>query len=512
VRHPAWVLLAAPAAALAYLPTHAGLQPSGRHALFVLLLASSLWVSGALPPFAVSLLVIALQVALLGDPTGTFAAGEPRRWEVFVAPWASPVMWLFLAGLTLAAAAARSGLDRRLALWVLGVVGHTPRRILLGVMVVAFVLSMFMSNTAATALMVAIVTPMTHWPQAPPRLGSRLLLGVAAAANIGGMGTLIGTPPNALAAAALAGVAPVDYVRWLAFGLPPALLLGAVAYWSLAGRELDGAPLAVPADPQPMIDAERRHQQAIVGAVFTGTLLLWMTERLHGVPTAVVAVMPIAILAVTGMVGEREFRTLPWDVLVLVAGGLSLGVGVSETGLGTWLVGGLASGLPPVGSALAIVAALLSNVMSNTAAAAIVMPMAMVLGAAAPTLVAIPLALATSTAMCLPVSTPPNALVCATGLVDRYDLLRLGLRLGLLGTPLAVAWVWAVRLTLRRSHRGRGVAIPPRGPTPRRSCPRICCWRRARRRARQCRSAARCRTPSPPRRARSASTGPRSTG
>ena len=193
----------------------------------------------------------------------------------------------------------------------------------------------------------------------------------------------------------------------------------------------------MPADPQPMIDAERRHQQAIVGAVFIGTLLLWMTERLHGVPTAVVAVMPIAILAVTGMVGEREFRTLPWDVLVLVAGGLSLGVGVSETGLGTWLVGGLASGLPPAGSALAlaIVAALLSNVMSNTAAAAIVM--AMVLGAAAPTLVAIPVALATSTAMCLPVSTPPNALVWATGLVDRRELLRLGLLLGLVGTPLA---------------------------------------------------------------------------
>jgi sodium-dependent dicarboxylate transporter 2/3/5 len=446
VRHPAWVLLAAPAAALAYLPAHAGLHPPGRHALFVLLLAASLWVSGALPPFAVSLLVIALQVALLGDPTGPFAAGDPSRWEVFVVPWASPVMGLFLAGLTLAAAAARSGLDRRLALWVLGVVGHTPRRILLGVMVVAFVLSMFMSNTATTALMVAIVTPMTRWPQAPPTLGSRLLLGVAVAANIGGMATVIGTPPNALAAAALAGVAPVDYVRWVTFGLPPALLLGALAYWNLAGRDLDGAPLAVPADSQTMIDAERRHKQAIVGAVFIGTLLLWMTERLHGVPTAVVAVMPIAVLAVTGMVGERELRTLPWDVLVLVAGGLSLGVGVSETGLGTWLVGGLASGLPPAGSALAlaIVAALLSNVMSNTAAAAIVMPMAMVLGAAAPTLVAIPVALATSTAMCLPVSTPPNALVCATGLVDRRDLLRLGLRLGLVGTPLAVAWVWAV--------------------------------------------------------------------
>lgn len=443
-RRPIWLLLVAPAAALAYLPAHAGLEDAGRHALFVLLLAASLWVSGALPPFAVSLLVIALQVVLLGDPSGAFAAGDPRRWEMFVAPWASPVMWLFLAGLTLAAAAARTGLDRRLALSVLDLVGHTPRRILFGVMAVAFVLSMFMSNTAATALMVAIVTPMTRWPGVPPTLGPRLLLGVAAAANLGGMGTIIGTPPNALAAAALAPVAPVDYVRWLTLGLPPALLLVTVAYAWLARDGLDGGALVLPAsDPG---DARARRPQRLVAAIFAATLVIWMTERLHGVPTAVVAVMPIALLAVTGLVGEREFRGLPWDVLVLVAGGLSLGVGVSETGLGDWLVGGLADGLSPLGAAavLATVAAALSNVMSNTAAAAIVMPMALLLGGDTPLLVAVPVALATSTAMCLPVSTPPNALVCTTGLVERRDLLRLGLRVGLVGTPLALAWVWLV--------------------------------------------------------------------
>jgi sodium-dependent dicarboxylate transporter 2/3/5 len=127
-----------------------------------------------------------------------------------------------------------------------------------------------------------------------------------------------------------------------------------------------------------------------------------------------------------------------------VAGGLSLGVGVSETGLGAWLVGGLASGLAPVGAAavLAAIAVGLSNVMSNTAAAAIVMPMALVLGHESPMLVAVPVALATSAAMCLPVSTPPNALVCATGLVDRRDLLRLGLRIGAIGLPVVVGWVW----------------------------------------------------------------------
>jgi sodium-dependent dicarboxylate transporter 2/3/5 len=442
VHRPLWILLSVPAAAVAYLPVHAGLAPSGRHALFVLLLSASLWVSGALPAFAVSLLAIALQVALLGDPAGAFAAGDPRRWEMFVAPWASPVMWLFLAGLTLASAAASTGLDRRLAMSVLGVVGHTPRRVLMGVMAVTFVLSMFMSNTAATALMVAIVTPMTRWSGAPSGLGARLLLGVAAAANLGGMGTIIGTPPNALAAATLAPIAPVDYLRWLTLGLPPALLLVTAAYWWISSQVPEGVALHVP--PEGVTDPAQHRRQRLVAAVFVGTLLVWMTERLHGVPTAVVAVMPIALLAVSGLVGEREFRTLPWDVLVLVAGGLSLGVGVSETGLGAWLVGGLASGLAPVGAAavLAAIAVGLSNVMSNTAAAAIVMPMALVLGHESPMLVAVPVALATSTAMCLPVSTPPNALVCATGLVDRRDLLRLGLRIGAIGLPVVVGWVW----------------------------------------------------------------------
>ncbi|MGD9902084.1 MAG: DASS family sodium-coupled anion symporter [Vicinamibacterales bacterium] len=438
---PIWILLAIPAAALAYLPAHAGLLPQGRHALFVLLLSAALWVSGALPPFAVSLLAIALHVALLGDPAGAFADGDPRRWEMFVAPWASPVMWLFLAGLTLGSAAAGTGLDRRLALSVLGVVGHTPRRVLLGVMAVAFVLSMFMSNTAAAALMVAIVTPMTRWPGAPAALGGRLLLGVAAAANLGGMGTVIGTPPNALAAAALSAVAPVDYLRWLTLGLPPALLLAGVGYWWLAATLPAGVDLHLPAD-EPIAAADRRRQR-LLAAIFVGTLVVWVTERLHGVPTAVVAVMPIALLAVTRLVGEAEFRTLPWDVLALIAGGLSLGVGVTETGLGAWLVGGVA-GLPPLAAAavLAAVAAGLSNVMSNTAAAAIVMPMALVLGGASPVPVVVSVALATSTAMCLPVSTPPNALVCTTGLVTRRDLLHLGWRLGAVGLPLVLAWVW----------------------------------------------------------------------
>ncbi len=433
----------------AYLPDHVGLGAPGHHALFVLVLASFLWITSALPPFAVSLLVIALQIALLGDPAGEFSHGDPRRWEMFVAPWASPVMWLFLSGLVLATAAQRTGLDRRLAARVLGAVGGGPRRLLLGMMGITFVLSMFMSNTATTAMMLALVTPMASSGGLPPSMARALLVGVAAAANIGGMGTLIGTPPNAIAAAALATTQPVDYARWMVFGLPPALLLVTLAWSYLSVRYVKaGTHLALPADfaddePGP----ERARSQTVVALVFGVTVVAWMSEQLHGVPTAVVAVMPIAALAVSGVVTERELRLLPWDVLVLVAGGLSLGVGVAETGLAAWLVSGVEAGsLPPAGLALAMAVptSLLSNFISNTAAATIVMPMALALGGATPALIAIPLALTTSTSMCLPVSTPPNALVFASGHVTTRDLMGVGLLVGLVGPPIAVAWTMLV--------------------------------------------------------------------
>jgi solute carrier family 13 (sodium-dependent dicarboxylate transporter), member 2/3/5 len=434
---------------VAYLPEHAGLAAPGHHALFVLVLASCLWITGALPPFAVSLLVIALQIALLGDPAGEFSDGDPRRWEMFVAPWASPVMWLFLSGLVLAAAAQRTGLDRRLAAAVLGAVGDGPRRLLLGMMSITFVLSMFMSNTATTAMMLALVTPMASSGAMPPLMARGLLVGVAVAANIGGMGTLIGTPPNAIAAAALAGSQPIDYARWMVFGLPPALFLVTVAWLFLSWRYVT-AELRV-ALPEDFADDApgpgRARSQTLVALIFGVTVAAWMTEQLHGIPTAVVAVMPIAALAVSGVVTERELRLLPWDVLVLVAGGLSLGVGVAETGLAAWLVGGIDAGtLPPAGLALAMAVptSLLSNFISNTAAATIVMPMAMALGGAAPALIAIPLALTTSTSMCLPVSTPPNALVFASGHVTTRDLVGVGLLVGLVGPPVAIGWTLIV--------------------------------------------------------------------
>lgn len=444
------------AANFAYLPEHAGLTEPGRHALFVLLTAAGWWITGAIPAFAVSLAVIAMQIALLGDPSGPFADGDVERWQRFVSPWASPVMWLFLSGLVLAAAAARTGLDRRLAERVLKLAGSGRTRVLLAVMAVTFVLSMFMSNTAATAMMIALVLAMPAVRERGDahveRYATALLLGIPVAANIGGMGTIIGTPPNAIAATALIGTGRIDFATWMIYGLPPALLLGFMAWRWLVWRYLRSLPAPIPPADGGEPTAPMTGRPVFVAALFLITVTAWLTESLHGIPTAVVAVMPIAVLAVSGVIRERDVRALPWDVLMLIAGGLSLGVGVSESGLAEWIVGRLpVAGLPMPMLALlmAVVGTLLSTFISNTAAATILTPLAVALAGTDARLVVVPLALAMSASMSLPVSTPPNAIAFATERIPRGALRQVG---GLLGglTPLvAIGWTWIVERFIR---------------------------------------------------------------
>ncbi len=395
--------------AVAFLPVHEGLGVAGTRALFVLLLAAGLWVSEALPAFAVGLLVIALQIALLGRPGGAFAR-DAADWERFIRPWASPVIWLFFAGFVMAEAAALTGLDRRLAARLLSWTGSRPPRVLLGTMVTAFVLSMFLSNTATTALLLAALAPVLASLEEGDPFGKALLLGIPFAAGLGGMGSLIGSPPNAIAAGELAREGhAVGFAHWMLLGAPPALLLLGVVWLFLQRRHpARTSAVHVPSPPpSPGVPARRRF---VVSAVFFATVGLWLTGAWHGIPVAVAAFLPICAYSVTGIHASRDMRRLPWDVLLLVAGGLSLGVGVQETGLARWLVGGLPlERLSPVLVTLLFAAAacLLSNFMSNTAAANILIPL---------------------------------AIVYATGRLRARDFLPGGVLVAVVGCPLAVWW------------------------------------------------------------------------
>jgi sodium-dependent dicarboxylate transporter 2/3/5 len=218
----------------------------------------------------------------------------------------------------------------------------------------------------------------------------------------------------------------------------------------LRGRRFgSGAAHATPAAGSARV---RLWQKLVVMAVFTTTVLLWLSEPWTGLPTAVVSFLPIVALSMVGVIQREDIRALPWDILILLAGGLSLGVGVAESGLAGWLAHKVAA-IPAapwvMALALCYLTSALSNLMSNTAAANLILPVAIALGLelGGPLLaaqLAVPIALAASSAMCLPISTPPNAIVHATGDVARRDLIGGGVLVGLLAPPVAVGWCFPV--------------------------------------------------------------------
>lgn len=434
------------AAAAALLPDWPGLAPAGQWCLFILIIAAGLWVSEAIPAFAVSLLVIGLEIMILGRPGGVFAESS-QDWVMFVEPWASPVIWLFFGGFVLAEAAAKTGLDRHVCRLVISRCDSKPSLVLIGTMGITFVFSMFISNTATTSMMMAVITPVVlSLPRSQP-FAKALLMGVPFAANLGGMGTVIGSPPNAIAVGVLQkGDAPVSFLQWSIVGLPPALVLAVVVYFYLMvryppqGEKLDFSSATVPAPRDGRVPI---WQQGVVLGTFIVTILLWMTGPLHKVPTAVVSFFPIIIFTATGVLSAFDIRKLPWDVLLMLTGGLALGVGVSETGLADWIIGMVPTesiGKLALTGALAGVCMLLSNFMSNTAATNIIVPVAAAIGTGFDMQIIIPIALAASTAMCLPVSTPPNAIAFSQGRIESKDLLAGGILMGLLGPGLAVFW------------------------------------------------------------------------
>lgn len=436
------------ALALALIPEHAGLEPAARGAFFILCFGAGLWMTEAIPAYAVALLVMALEIAILGRPDGIFAK-DAKDWEMFIRPFGSPVIWLFFGGFVMAEGAARTGVDRRMASVLLRGFGTRPSVALLILMGVTFVFSMFISNTAATAAMIALVLPLLRTLDDDDPFGKALLLGVPFAANLGGMGTVIGSPPNAIAAGGLADVNPIGFAEWILVGLPPAVVLFAVV-WIFLGLRYRPRVRRLAVEALSETNGETRLDHAwhrpFVVIVFVITVLLWMSSPLHGLPSPVISFLPITAFTVGGILRSAEIRQLPWEVLLLLAGGLSLGVAVRETGLATWLVSHLPiETLGPVGVALllAFVACVLSNVMSNTAAANIFVPIGVALGAGDPHLV-LPIALACSCAMCLPVSTPPNAIAYAPGKLRASDFLVGGLIVGVLGPGLATLWTYFI--------------------------------------------------------------------
>jgi solute carrier family 13 (sodium-dependent dicarboxylate transporter), member 2/3/5 len=414
------------------------------YVLFLLFFSIGLWLTEAIPPFSVGLFILAFLVFSLGNPKFN---SQPQDIAKYVNTFSSSIIWLMLGGFFLAAALTKTRLDADLFRFTLKISGTTPKRILAGLMFTTMIASMLMSNTATTAMVIASVMPLLNHLGKKSPLSKALLIGVPLAASVGGMGTIIGSPPNAIAAGALenAGM-KIDFLHWMFYGIPLALLLTVIALFAISKILLkEDAPLSqefLETGSQP--PGELKTKRRIVIVVIIVTLLLWMTSSLHNLSVAVVSAIPIVFLTMTGILDGSDVRGLAWDTLLLVAGGLSLGLALQETGLLNHYAQKIASieiHYLVFFCVLAYVTMLFSNIMSNTATSTVLIPLGMAILPQYKTEVSLIIGLAASTALLLPVSTPPNAIAYSTGFLEQKDFRIGGILIGLLGPAVIILWV-----------------------------------------------------------------------
>ncbi len=404
------------------IPTLLVRDPAVSRPVALACLAIAAWLTELVPPFVPTLLLLAAAPLVVDGLT------LPR-----VLGWsADPTLALFFGGFALGAAATSTGLDRRMAELVVRAAGGSARRLIVAVAAGGFVTSMWMSGGAAAAVLLTALRPLLS---APGPLRTALLLAVAMGTNFGGLGTPIGAGPNALALAALPAGHTLSFAGWMLLALPLAggLVAASTAAVLLGYRGPDRVSPRDLADdvPGPERPTDRR-QRALVG-VFVATVLAWLSEPLHGVPTASVALVMATALFATGLIRAGELGHIDWATLLLIAGGLLVGRLLEHARVLPELAAAVPLGeLPAAARTLAIVAlaAVLSALMSNTATASLLIP----LGAALDPSPALPILIALACGLGVPftISTPPNALAAGAGLAPRA-LLRVGLPLMVLG-------------------------------------------------------------------------------
>ena len=419
-------------------------------AIFVF--TAMMWILEVIPTWTTS--VVAIVAILLttsnkglGFLMNVDNVGELTNYKSVMAAFADPVIMLFLGGFVLAFAATKVGLDVQLAKVMLKPFGTNPKTVLLGVLLVIGIFSMFMSNTATAAMMLTFLTPVLA--TLPKDGGGRISLALAIpiAANIGGMGTPIGTPPNAIALGALQDAGyEITFVGWMLRMVPYVVVMLLFAWFLLMklypfkAKKIELKIEGAPTKTTPF-------QKYVVWVTFALTIILWVGESLFKVNSNIVAMIPFAVFSATGILKARDLEHINWAVLWMVAGGFALGTALNQTGLAATLISTI-----PFASWNALIVMLvggficyfLSNFISNSASANLVVPILIVVGKAmsgnpsfealggVPAMIA-GIAICASLAMCLPVSTPPNALAHSTGMITTKQMATVGVIIGAVG-------------------------------------------------------------------------------
>lgn len=463
-----------------------------------IVLAIMVWMACWWMTEAVHLTVTALLPLVLFPLLGVAGIREAAQ------PYADPVIFLFMASFILALSMQRWGLGIRASLLILRKFGTGRRRVVGGLMLVAALFSMFVSNTATVAMMLPIAMGILALGEKNPAVGERpsesglqsrfaicILLGTAYASSIGGMATIIGTPPNAFLRSFLAGDAmlpehriDLSFSTWLVWGLPYSALFLVAAWWLMTtvlfrvgNEELHGGAELVKSELQGLGRINSGEKWTL--AVFSVTVILWLGRPwLTGLETGAesarwkpFAGMDDAVIAMAGAIALflipcrnrngnattvmnwETARGLPWEVLILFGGGLSLAASIQKSGVAEWIGHQLMflKGVPDWVVVLIVVTLIvfLTELTSNIATTASLLPVlagiAVELGIS-PWLLAIPATLSASCAFMLPVATPPNAIVFGTGHVAVREMMRAGFLLNLF----AIFWTTLISCTLVR--------------------------------------------------------------
>jgi sodium-dependent dicarboxylate transporter 2/3/5 len=435
------------------LPAPGSMGAEAWAALGLMLLMATWWSTEAIPIPATALLPIVLVPAL-----GLGTIGQAT------APYANPIIFLFLGGFTLGLAMQRWNLHRRIALLTLKAMGDQPKRQIAGFMLATAFLSMWVSNTATAIMMLpiglSVVAMMDNSnPEGVRKYATALLLAIAYSASIGGIATLIGTPPNALLAAYLSenqGIS-VGFAQWMVLGVPVTLVMLVLTWWWLTRRDFG---IGQASDSGQMIRDElaklgvMSRGECLVAVVFVITATAWIFRPLlsaslmpwlsdTGIAIAAAIAMfliPVDTRQGTFVLDWDSANKLPWGVLLLFGGGLAMAGVISSSGLAEWIAGSLGvAGVLPTIVMMVIVASViifLTEVTSNTATAAAFLPLLGALAMAqevSPLLLTVPAAIAASCAFMMPVATPPNAIVFSSGHMQISDMIKAGFVLNLMG-------------------------------------------------------------------------------
>lgn len=439
-----------------------GLNVVQQRIIAIFVFATLSWLTEAIPSWATSLAIITIMCLTVTDnsllPFKVENPDELLKAKAVMASFADPVIMLFLGGFILAIAATKSGLDVVLAKNLIRPFGKKSENVLLGFLLITGLFSMFVSNTATAAMMLTFLTPVFAALPANGKGRIALTMSIPVAANIGGMGTPIGTPPNAIALKYLNDPEGLNlglgFGEWMAFMFPLAIIILLIS-WRIILHFFPFTKKTIELEIKG--EAHKGWRMWVVVGTFITTILLWVIPKEYtGIDANTVALVPMGVFALTGVITAKDLREIDWAVIWMVAGGFALGLGMNGSGLADRAIESIPFGeWSPI--VILVVSGLicyfLSNFISNTATAALLVPILAVvctgmgdkLGSIGGTpTVLIGIALAASSAMCLPISTPPNAIAYSTGLVEQKHMLKIGLSVGVISMILGYSLLFVI--------------------------------------------------------------------